>query len=145
MEPLVTPPQRLILSESVPDGGVTLDPPSDSQQPSISPAEVLELADKHALFAEDGTKIDRTLVAFTNEDRRPATESEDAQRISLGKPTYQDVLAWRVSYSPVCIPVFGPYDPTRAGDGQEAECASGELNVIIDAMTGTYIESYSYR
>ena len=49
---------------------------------------------------------------------------------------------WLVSLKGICLPVFGP---KVGGNDELPECAGHELVTAVNAQTGAYMFSYSYR
>jgi hypothetical protein len=61
---------------------------------------------------------------------------------SDGPPVINNKLVWLVRFTGTPQPVYGPRSlPSQPPDATVAT----ELNVVIDAMTGTWLESFSYR
>jgi hypothetical protein len=117
-DPVVQPPQVLSSpSSGGRDTGVVLAPPTDS--PAISGDDAVRLAEQlMPAAATKASSIAATLVTFSDED-----------------PGGGSLLAWDVKIEGVCVPNLG-------GQGGPA-CASSTWHVVIDATTGSAIESYS--
>jgi hypothetical protein len=49
------------------------------------------------------------------------------------------VIVWNVDFAGICTPRYGP-DSYSPGN----QCVGNDLNVVLDATTGEFIEAYSY-
>jgi hypothetical protein len=117
-DPVVQPPQvQSSPSSGGRDTGVVLAPPTGS--PAISGDEAVRLAELLMPgAATNASSIAATLVTFSDENRGGGS-----------------LLAWDVKIEGLCVPNLG-------GQGGPA-CASSTWHVVIDATTGSAIESYS--
>ncbi len=107
-------------SESIPDMGVTFQPPDHGTVPTVSFEQAVE-----SLHTPSDAKSGEASIGLFSSDQ-----------FGLPKPT----LVWRVTYSGVCVPIYGP-------GGQAADelpkCAGDEINALVDATTGKYLSSYA--
>lgn len=108
--------------ERIPPMAITLRPPSESDVPAICGNEALATAWREEA---EGSNPTRAIAKLT-----------DFEGPNFGMP--EEVLVWVVSYKGFCVPIEGP-------EGGRQGCAGEELNVVVDATTGEYQFSYSYR
>ncbi len=103
--------------------------------PAITADQAIAAARSEAAgLADSATGVSAQFVLFT--DRHRGTVDENGS-ITL---TFNAVPAWIIRFTGVPQPVFGPL---RA-DGQTPRAAQ-ELNVIVDARTGAYMEMFSFQ
>ena len=95
-------------------------------------------------FAEADSVIP-VLARFTNLGTRPVIPDPSGTQASWEGPLlYDRVLAWIVTLDGVCVPYHGPV--SLSGEAApRPPCAGTELNIVIDATTGEFIQSFSYR
>jgi hypothetical protein len=85
-------------------------------------------------------------------DYTPGLDAEHAllaaeAQLGLERPTgatltlasSNGVIVWNVDFAGICQPRYGP-DSYSAGN----RCVGNDLNVVLDATTGEFIEAYSY-
>jgi hypothetical protein len=134
------PPQRLDHAEVRADNGISLDPPSASQQPNVSADAAVATARSVANFAAPDSNVTPTFAIYTNQGIRsiPADAPEGAQGQS-GARSWVRIPVWIVTFDDVCVPFFGPAGGAASG------CAGSEWNVVVDADSGEYIQGFSDR
>ena len=76
--------------------------------------------------------VSAQLVSFT------ALDQGQRQPDGTVVPTWVDVPAWIVRFVGVPQPIYGP-------PGASGVTPAQELNVVLDARTGAYIEMFSYK
>lgn len=104
---------------------------------SVSPDEAVSLALKYAgPLATDARGVSAQYVVFTDTKRANADSTGDLTSLSLA---FNQVPAWVVRFTGVPQPVFGGYG---TGDGG---VVAQELNVVLDAATGEYLEMFSFQ
>jgi hypothetical protein len=134
------PGRRLSSTREVPAFGVVLEPPAQRENPRITESQALELAKPLARGMEtDGTVIDKTFAVFTSNHVTPVVDSPSGPHQKA--PLFQKIPSWVVTFSHVCVPVYG----ISTTDAREGACAGEELNVVINADTGELLEAYSDR
>jgi|GEM_PF-2464805 len=114
--------------------GVRTEPPSPQDKPALTEEEALEKAKAFYGGQTPGNtdEITVSFVLFSNDE----TETVDSQGKHL---LYQDVLAYIVSF-------HGTYLISSAPRTYKGPLVySTELNVVINAMTGEFMEEYSWR
>ena len=115
--------------------GVRTEQPSPQDKPAISEEEALEKAKAFYGGQVPGNtdQITISFVLFSNDE----AETIDSQGKHL---LYQNVPAYIVSF-------HGAYPPTSYGSRlyKGPPVYSTELNVVINAMTGEFMEEYSWR
>lgn len=85
-------------------------------------------------LAASPTGVSAQFVLFT--DRNRGTVAADGS-LTL---SFKSVPAWIVRFTGVPQPVFG-----RLGVGSQAPRPAQELNVIVDARSGAYLEMFSFQ
>jgi hypothetical protein len=133
--------------EEITDLGLILDPVASDFVPLITPTQALFVAEEQGLGTPPDADRSLTLASFTDTEWRPS--AGDDSTADDGPPLYSQVPAWIVTYRNVCVPNSGPAetDAPISGDktAKQSDCAGTELNVVVDATTGSYLEAYSYR
>ncbi len=107
--------------------GVRVDGPTPGDKALISEARAISLAsDASGDLADPSKPFSVQLCRFTDERYGP----------DGGPPLIEDRLVWLVRFTGTAQPVYGPKTPKRVAT---------ELNVVIDASTGQYLEAFSFR
>jgi hypothetical protein len=99
--------------------GVRFDPPDAGTVPAVSFEQAVE-----SLHTPSDAKSGEASLGLFSSDQ-----------FGLPKPT----LVWRVTYSGVCVPVYGPAEAAK----ELPACAGDEINALVDATTGDYLSSYA--
>lgn len=135
-QPTASPyPVPLVIEEA----GVQLEPVRATDRASTSQDAAIAAAVKAAGGLGDPNKsFSAQLVRFTDLNRGP----------DGGPLLIEDRLVWLIRFTGTPQPVYGGLDPqTRLPQAKlvpPTEIAT-ELNVVIDATTGHYLEAFSYR
>ena len=109
--------------------GIRLSSLASGDTAAVSQAKAVELALADAGPRADGSKpYSVQLTRLT--DPNYGVDGEP--------PIINDRLVWLVRFTGTPQPVFGPA-------GREEGVISYELNVVVDATTGSVLESFSYR
>jgi hypothetical protein len=115
---------------------IVLDPVPAGYEPTIDSEQAVDLS--LAASPVDATAADSvspTLAIVTN------TQSHD---VKTGELTLDHVPAWVVSLDGVCVPVLGAGSIEGSDSSFSADdCAGSQVNVIIDAESGDFIEAFS--
>ena len=124
--PTLADPQAATEKSTVLDGNVTLAPPPDSFDSSVS-------AGSAALVASEqfGVKLDQvnaTVLASFSWVARPVDENDKP----IGPPLYSDVPVWLVSVNGVCSQVVP----------ETGECLNSDTAAVVDATTGEFVMSF---
>jgi hypothetical protein len=121
------------LPAALADGQFILAPATGA--PTISAERAQELALLYAgALAEKPKGVSVQHVLFTDSKR-----SDLGADGAMAQP-FVNVSAWVVRFTGVPQPIFGPYGSTTDG-----AAVAQELNVVIDAESGEYIEMFSYQ
>jgi hypothetical protein len=105
-----------------------------SGNPAISAHEAMDLAREYAgVLALTPEDVSVQYVTFTDTRRGTADANGTVT------PAFKDVRAWIIRFRGVPQPVFG-----RGGAGS-APLPAQELNVVVDAITGSYLEMFSFQ
>jgi hypothetical protein len=113
-----------------------LDPvPTDYEAAIDSDLAVALALEASPVDGSAATSVKPTLAVVTN------TQSHD---VNTGELTVDHVPAWVVTLDGVCVPVYGA-GSINGSDGYSSteDCAGTQVNVIIDATTGEFIEAFS--
>lgn len=123
-DPPREPPRTVQEREVHGEYDATLDPPPAGVEPAISAAEAVDIA----------------LKSYTG----PASAAKPTFAM-YSDSAYEPFPAWVVTFEGVC---FGPHSAAYNPNGPPAPvetCTNTELNVVVDAMTGERLFSYTYR
>jgi len=101
--------------------------------PANAPSHISAQEAMDAAREKGASEVTPTLAIFTGGGRS----------VPEGIPRHKNLLAWILRYEGVCVPLFGGGPFTRRTD--EPKCAGSELNVVVNAVTGNVLESFSYR
>ena len=131
---------KTIAEPTSPGGHVLFEPPDDGP-PGVTREEALDLAKQEApgLFQE-ADAIEIQLVRFTDLNARGISDVDGRE----GPLIHEKVLAWVVTLRGVCFPVMGRVFATPPPTPPPT-CAGTEMNLVLDASTGEFIEGFSYR
>lgn len=120
------------LPDTIADGHFVLGIPP-AVAPSISADKVIDLAIQYAgELASNAKDASVQYVLFT--DRNRGMPNADGSV----KLEFENVPAWIVRFRGVPQPMFG-------GFGSRVGVQAEELNVVIDAETGAYVEMFSFK
>lgn len=118
-------------------GGQFILEPATGAAPIVTQDEAVSLALKYAgPLAAEPTGASAQYVVFTDTKRANADSVGDLNSLSFA---FDHVPAWFVRFTGVPQPVFGGYG--TGGGGVVAQ----ELNVVLDAATGEYLEMFSFQ
>lgn len=118
-------------------GSVVLEPPG-ARSPQVPRQVAVQTARAYAFYVNEGSPVSSRFALYRNNDWRPV-QGDGADRAE-GPLTFEDTSAWIVTFHDACIPYMGSimHEPPEG-------CASTELNVVINADTGEYIQAFSDR
>ena len=136
----VNDPRVLERATGVPGFEIELEVPPDLVRPSISSNVAIEIARQHGYGENDDAASVTPMLALFTSGRKRVIGGEPIETAAT-VPLHKDVLAWILSFDGVCVPVMGP--PGHSSN--VPDCAGTEINVVVNAWTGDYIEAYSYR
>lgn len=128
-------PVPLLIEEA----GVRLEPVRPGDGPTVSQDAAIAAAAKAAGGLGDLNRpFSAQLVRFTDLNRGP----------DGGPLVIEGRLVWLIRFTGTPQPVYGGLDPVSGAPQAELvppDEVATELNVVIDATTGTYVEAFSYR
>jgi hypothetical protein len=119
--------------------GIRLDPAAVDDPAFVTEDEAIRTASGVAGSGADMNKpFSVQLVRFTDLHYRPES----------GVPVFGGRLAWLVRFTGTPQPLYGGIDPNTGlsmASGVPDDEIATELNVVIDALTGEYLESFSFK
>ena len=101
---------------------------------AIEQSRAIEVANSYSAVLPDQTSsVDAKLYLFTDSHHGPVDQNGQV------RPLYQNRLVWIITYKGVVSllsggPPDGPHEPTNT-----------ESNVVVDAVTGEYLEGFTYK
>lgn len=121
----------------IPEAAVTFERPPPGVSPGISAGTAVGRA--RAEFPTEtsaATSVVTAFGVFTDADYGSTTGDDIS-------PAFVDVPAWIVTFRGLeLLPIMKPAEPEEQ---QGTPVANTELNVVIDASTGDYMEAFTYR
>jgi hypothetical protein len=135
--PVVTAPETIQETTTIPVVGDVLDPPPAGYQPTVTWQSAVAIA-KAWEDASSATSIRPVLALFTNPNEVPVTNERQEAPAITGPPLVVKVPAWLVTIEGVCIPFYG-------GHAGAIECGGHQATVVINADSGDVIEEFSYQ
>ncbi len=115
--------------QQIPEVGITLLPPAAGTSPAIDGTQARLMGGMPEAASVTATLADLTDDNYVN--------------TSTGIRILDHRLVWLVTSTGVCLQAVGGHVPGEAISS--STCPNHENNVIIDAMTGEFLESFTYR
>ena len=100
--------------------------------PANAPSHISARAAVDSAREEGASEVTPILAIYTGGGRS----------VPEGIPRHKNLLAWILRYEGVCVPVIGV---SLTETANHRKCAGSELNVVVNAVTGNVLESFSYR
>ncbi len=142
-DPIVEPPRVIEETTTIPVVGKILDPPPKKFAPPVTWEQAVAVAKTREDTSKAG-RITPILALYTNPRAFPVSNEQVVPYTVLGPPTVLKVPAWLITIDGVCIPIFGGFRRDGAST-TDPVCAGTQATVVVNALTGQFIEEFSYQ